>query len=386
MCQAVLGTFGGWEGRYYDNANFRGGPALIRDDSAIDFDWGEGAPADWMPADNFSAVWTRQLTFAPGYYRFNVRSDDGVRVWLDGGILIDYWRTQEYPWHYVDGTYLEGTHTLKVEYFERTGLARIRFWWEPSGAAPTPSGPVPVPTAAPSLPGPWQGEYFNSLYLSGSPVLARTDAAVDFNWDWQAPAPGMNADYFSVRWTGQIPFESGRYRITTTTDDGVRVYVDDRLVINAWRPMRGTRVGYVTLYQGTHTVRVEYFERTQAAMARVSWQRVGAAPPQPTPVPTPTPAPTPCSGGPLRLEAWPVATSCKEAGWTATVYVRAYGGDCRYTYGWERQVKGGPTPGSMTFDLYSTVFGAMVGEASVSSAGQVAKAGLYIRPPESCKK
>ena len=70
-----LGTFAGWEGRYYDNAEFRGGPALVRDDSAIDFDWGEGAPADWMPADNFSAVWTRQLTFAPGYYRFNVRGD-----------------------------------------------------------------------------------------------------------------------------------------------------------------------------------------------------------------------------------------------------------------------------------------------------------------------
>jgi hypothetical protein len=85
------------------------------------------------------------------------------------------------------------------------------------------------------------------------------------------------------------------------------------------------------------------------------------------------------------LDAWPVSTSCAGAGWKATVYVRAYGGDCRYTYGWERQPKGGPMPGPMTFELFSPVLGAMVGEASVSSAGQTAKVGLHMRSPESCR-
>ena len=63
----LLTTFQGWEGRYYDNAELRGGPALIRDGAAVNFDWGEGAPADWLPADNFSVVWTRQINFSPGY-------------------------------------------------------------------------------------------------------------------------------------------------------------------------------------------------------------------------------------------------------------------------------------------------------------------------------
>jgi hypothetical protein len=287
-----LGVFSGWEGRYYDNAELRGGPALIRDDTAdhetagINFDWGEGAPADWMPTDNFSVVWKRQVDFSPGYYRFNVQSDDGVRVWLDGALVMDYWRPMDYEWHYLDPTYLEGPHTLKVEYFERAGGARIRFWWEQSGTPAPPATPRPVPTPAPSLPGPWQGEYFNNRDLSGNPALVRGDAVLDFNWGWEAPAPGMNRDDFSVRWSGTFPFEGGRYRLSTTTDDGVRLYVDDRLVIDAWRPMRGTRTGYATLPAGSHTVRVEYFERTQAAMARVTWQRVGAAP---TPAPTPGP-------------------------------------------------------------------------------------------------
>jgi len=295
-----VGAFSGWEGRYYDNAELRGGPALIRDDAEISFDWGEGAPADWMPADNFSVTWTRQLNFAAAYYRFNVRSDDGMRLWLDGALVMDYWRPMNYEWHYLDWTYLAGVHTLKVEYFERGGGARIRLWWEQSATAgappsatpvPPPAAPTPVPPVAPTpapvpLPGPWQGEYFNNRDLAGSPAMVRTDSTIDFDWRWEAPAAGIKRDDFSVRWSGSFPFEGGRYRFSTTTDDGVRLYVDDQLIVNAWRPMRGTRMGYTTLPAGNHAVRVEYFERVQAAMARVTWQRVGAAPaPRPTPTP-----------------------------------------------------------------------------------------------------
>lgn len=268
-----LGAFAGWEGRYYDNPELRGGPALIRDDAEINFDWGEGAPADWMPSDNFSVVWTRQVNFTAGTYRFNVRSDDGVRVWLDNALVMDYWQPQDYAWHYLDGTYLEGVHTLKVEYFERAGFARIRFWWERSGAPAPPAAPTPVPAPAPGLPGPWQGEYFNNRDLTGSPVLVRTDSAVDFNWRWDAPAPGVNRDHFSVRWSGTFPFEGGRYRFSTTSDDGVRLYVDGRLVIDSWRPMRGYRSATLDLSAGTHTVRLEYFERTGVALVRLNWRR-----------------------------------------------------------------------------------------------------------------
>jgi hypothetical protein len=378
----LLTAFSYWQGRYYDNAELRGGPALIRDDREINFDWGEGAPADWMPADNFSVLWTRQVTFSPGYYKFNVQSDDGVRVWLDGALLMDYWQPQDYVWRYVDGTYLQGPHTLKVEYFERTGSARIRFWWEASGAGGTPVAPVtPAPvTPAPTLPGPWQAEYYNSQSLSGAPVLVRSDAAIDFNWLFGSPAAGVNRDYFSVRWTGAFPFEGGRYKFTTTTDDGVRLYVDERPVINAWRAMRGSRVAYVDVAPGNHTLRMEYFERTQAAMARLTWQRIGPGAVTATPT---LPTPAACAGGPLTLQAWPVGTRCVGGGWEATIYVEARGGDCRYTYAWERNVKA-TAAGSTTFTLWSPTFTAMVGEVGVTSGGQSARLGLYIRPPDSC--
>jgi len=272
-----LGAFRGWEGRYYGNTELRGSPELIRDDPAINFDWGEGAPVPWMPTDGFSVVWEQDVTFDPGAYRLNVRSDDGVRVWIDNGIVMDYWKPMDYAYHYVEGIDLEGTHTIKVEYYEGAGGARIHFWWEREGAPstqPTPTPPAQEPAAPePYLPGPWQGEYFDNRELSGSPALTRDDRFIDFDWGWGTPAPQVGRDNFSVRWTGRFSFPAGRYCFTTRSDDGIRVYVDNQRLIDAWRPMRGTRTGCVNLTAAVHEVRVEYFERLQAATVRVTVQR-----------------------------------------------------------------------------------------------------------------
>lgn len=292
-----LGAFRGWEGRYYGNTELRGSPELIRDDPAIDFDWGEGAPVAWMPADNFSVVWQQDVTFEPGTYRFNVRSDDGVRVWIDNGLVMDYWKPMEYEYHYVAGIDLEGSHTVKVEYYERAGGARIRFWWERQGApapSPTPAPPEedePVTTEV--EPGPWQAEYFDNRELSGSPALTRQDQAIDFDWGWGTPTPAVGRDNFSVRWTGTFSFPAGRYCFTTTSDDGIRLYVAGQLIIDAWYPMRGTRTGCVDLPAAAHEVRVEYFERLQAANVHVTMHQSSDGTAS-----TPTPAPSADDRGP----------------------------------------------------------------------------------------
>ncbi|MGC9523129.1 MAG: PA14 domain-containing protein [Anaerolineae bacterium] len=285
----------GWEGRYYDNREFRGAPSLIRADSEINFDWGEGAPVSWMASDNFSVRWVRTIDLAPGLYRFNARSDDGIRLWIDDvDLRLNHWEPQDYVWHYQDWHWLEGRHTLRVEYFEGTGSARVQFWWDyaPTAAAaqamppsptygfPTAAAPQPTPQPTPSgpgavqLPGPWTGEYFASRDLTQTPTVVRQDQAIDFDWRWASPAEGIPTNHFAVRWTGAFTLEEGRYRFTTTTDDGVRLYIDDRLVLNSWWPMRGTRYATVDLSGGQHIIRMEYFEATQAAKARLTWQRL----------------------------------------------------------------------------------------------------------------
>ncbi len=134
--------------------------------------------------------------------------------------------------------------------------------------------PPPWPTATPAPGGAWLGEYFNNSDLLGAPVMLRNDPAVRFNWGFGSPAPGINPDFFSVRWTSNQWFDAGDYLFAARVDDGVRVFVDNVQVINAWqdggvRNVSGTR----TLAAGWHAVRVEYYERTGEALIDFSWQR-----------------------------------------------------------------------------------------------------------------
>ncbi len=107
-----------------------------------------------------------------------------------------------------------------------------------------------------------------------APTLVRTDPAIDFDWGWDAPVPELPVNQFAVRWTGTFSFQKGTYRFTTTTDDGIRLSIDGRVILESWRPMRGTRYVTVILEPGDHVVKVEYFEALQAAKARVQWIRV----------------------------------------------------------------------------------------------------------------
>jgi hypothetical protein len=78
------------------------------------------------------------------------------------------------------------------------------------------------------------GEYFDNIDFS-DPVLSRTDATVNFNWGAGSPDPNIEVDSFSVRWTGQILAPTtGTYQFFTTTDDGVRLFINGQQVINSF--------------------------------------------------------------------------------------------------------------------------------------------------------
>lgn len=106
----------------------------------------------------------------------------------------------------------------------------------------------------------WRGEYFNNAELNGSPVLVRNDTVIDFDWKDGEPGPGVLADSFSVRWTRSLSIdEAGSYRVIVRADDGVRVWLAERLIIDQWRSVRRVE-GYIWLEPGQHAVRVEYHE------------------------------------------------------------------------------------------------------------------------------
>lgn len=129
-----------WKGEYYNNQTLSGNPALTRDDGTefLPFDWKTGSPGEGIPADHFSVRWTREKDFSPGYYRFTVRADDGVKFWIDGRLKLDQWIDQSPTTYTVGPIYLSGRHTLKMEYYENGGGTVAQLSWEEAGLSPSP--------------------------------------------------------------------------------------------------------------------------------------------------------------------------------------------------------------------------------------------------------
>jgi hypothetical protein len=103
-------------------------------------------------------------------------------------------------------------------------------------------------------------------------VLTRQDPRVDFAWGEAAPDPAVPPDQFSVRWTKTQWFGAGRYRFTTVTDDGVRLYIDNRRVIDEWHGQSGTEHTYVAdLGEGNHAIKMEFYDGGGGALAMLAW-------------------------------------------------------------------------------------------------------------------
>lgn len=124
--------------------------------------------------------------------------------------------------------------------------------------------------------GMYRAEYFNNRELAGVPALVRCESApLSHDWGDGSPSPlWVNADGFSVRWTGRFSLSSGGYFFSAEADDGVRVYVGGARIIDAWKDQAPTT--YLTwryLRSGTYRVVVEYYENGGGALARLRWFR-----------------------------------------------------------------------------------------------------------------
>lgn len=96
--------------------------------------------------------------------------------------------------------------------------------------------------------------------------MTRRDARIRFDWADGAPGQEMPADQFSVRWTRTVTVEAGVYHFSVQADDGVRVYVDDKLIIDEWHSAQDTIYqAFAQLTGRPHTLKVEYFEDSKEA-------------------------------------------------------------------------------------------------------------------------
>ncbi|UQZ81097.1 Endo-1,4-beta-xylanase A precursor [Paenibacillus konkukensis] len=133
----VYGQIGnGLKGEYFDNADFTD-LKITRTDANVNFNWGAGAPDPSMGADSFSVRWTGQIR--PQYsqkYQFYAGFDGGVRLWVNGELLLDQWSDQTAAEWTSFITLTAGTdYDIRLDYYSNTGNASVKLYWSSASQA-----------------------------------------------------------------------------------------------------------------------------------------------------------------------------------------------------------------------------------------------------------
>ncbi|MGA9407549.1 MAG: TIM-barrel domain-containing protein, partial [Bacteroidota bacterium] len=120
-----------------------------------------------------------------------------------------------------------------------------------------------------------KGEYFPNMKLEGTPSFTRVDSVIDFDWGNGPPIKGFKTVEYSVRWTGTLtaPATVKGASIDITTDDGTRLFVDGKKVIDDWRDRSPETDSYIMdLDSGkVYAIKIEYYQNGGGASARLSW-------------------------------------------------------------------------------------------------------------------
>ena len=131
-----------WQINYYNNANHAGSPTMTQSAEAINFNWGNGSPANWnvIAPDNFSARFSRTINLgAPTAVTISAAGDDNMRVYVDGREVLNAGPSGATTTVQLTA----GAHQIRGDYRETTGNAFARL-----DVSYTASQPAPVPAAA----------------------------------------------------------------------------------------------------------------------------------------------------------------------------------------------------------------------------------------------
>ena len=266
---------------YYRRTELDSSSALTRVDPQLDFNWGENAPVAELPAQSFSVRWSGQVAaqFTESY-TFHVEAGGGARLWLDGQLILDQWRDQPGEFYSTVVPLTAGQkYDLRLEHFSTSKEAKLRLLWSSASQRKAPIAAdalTPSRAAESSARRPQHGllgAYFSRPDCTGE-LLKRLDAQVNFDWADKPAAPGVPTENFSVRWTGQVQAQhTENYTFHLEADDGVRVWLGDRQIMDEWRQQATTLVSLpTTLNAGQfYPLTIEYFSAKPPAMAKLKW-------------------------------------------------------------------------------------------------------------------
>ena len=286
-----------------------------------------------------------------------MQADDEVQLWV-GSVQQPKLSTIGAPrpgeMLTVDVALNAGWQYVQIDFRENTGMASLFFSWtlqQPGAPGVPPVAPPPVQQPGPVTGSPWLAQYYDNSSLYGLPVVTFAEADPSHNWGQGAPMQGVPVDNFSARWTATLLLDGGSYRVSAFADDGVRVFIDNALVINEFHGfVDQTYTRTLDLSAGVHTVIVEYFDATGPAILDYDLTRLDGQTPPPVSGATATvrafrlnvrSAPNAITGTVItrinRGESYPVVAESPDGvwvqlningtlGWVSSLYVTIRGG------------------------------------------------------------
>ncbi|GMA32720.1 PA14 domain-containing protein [Litorihabitans aurantiacus] len=264
-----------WSVQYFAGRALAGVPIAKDCVATIDQAHASGvALGNGVPAAEYSARFTTTVDRGAGTYTFTAVHDDGMRLYVDGSLVINAWAAsngKEVKTASVD--LAAGPHQVVVEYYQGRSAARLKVDMTYSAGEP------PATCAATR----WTTQYFAGRNLAGVPIAEDCLTVID-----QGHAAGgtirdgVPSTEYSARFTSTLNQGAGTYTFTASNDDGLRIIVDGTTVLDAWfaSHQRDVRTAKVDLGSGPHTVVVEYYQGKSAARVKVDVAfTAGAEPP-----------------------------------------------------------------------------------------------------------
>ncbi|MEZ4672125.1 MAG: PA14 domain-containing protein [Anaerolineae bacterium] len=187
---------GPWTAQYFANPSMVGNPSLIQSEGSPTHYWGSGSPGSAIPADNFSARWYSTPYLDGSNYQLAVKADDGVRVYVDGALMVNEWHAAGGVTYTVNLNLNAGQHSLIVDYYEAGGEAYLDYSLNRMMVFPS----VPVATVPAGQGGgtissaTWATVQAWRLNVRSSPSIAADNILLKVSRNEVYPVVGKNGD------------------------------------------------------------------------------------------------------------------------------------------------------------------------------------------------
>lgn len=237
-------------------------------------DWGDGIPVSSCNSDNWSARFSKRISFQGGNYDFWLEADDWGRIYVDNVLFLDKWNgaSQHHEGHFVSA----GDHDVRIEFADTMGSAKISAWWWGPGFN------IPQDTQDPYQ---WFANYWINPTQWWDSYAKVNEGSGSLSHEWSSGSPGWDIppDNFSASYQRTAYFNCGQYQFTIDHDDGAKVFIDNNLVVDRWSGSIGSYSFYQNMTQGDHALKVDYYENGGSAHIFFNWVQTSTCVP-PTPV------------------------------------------------------------------------------------------------------